>query len=48
MINVKKSIFSSVLEMKFWGLQINFLNMTFTLPEDKVLKLVGQCVEVLQ
>lgn len=47
-IYLKKLILSSVQEMEFLGLQINSLNMTFTLPVETVLKIKSQSQEVLQ
>lgn len=47
-IYLKKLILSPVQEMEFLGLQINSLNMTFTLPVETVLKIKSQSQEVLQ
>ena len=47
-IYLKNLILSPVQEMEFLGLQINSLNMTFTLPEETVLKIKSQSQEVLQ
>lgn len=47
-INIMKSFQQTVHEIKLLGLQINFLDMTFTLQQEKVVGLIIFCPEFLQ
>ena len=47
-INIGKSALMPVQEIEFLGLVINSVDMTLTLPEEKVTKLISQCQEVVE
>ena len=48
LINVKKSELNPTSQIQFLGVEINSINMTLSLPKEKVTKIRSQCQELLQ
>ena len=46
-INLKKSQLTTVKEIDFLGLVINSVNMTFALPQEKVLDIQNKCAQLI-
>ena len=47
-INLEKSVLTPSQQMEYLGVIINSLNMTFKVPEEKVLKLKNLCTQMLK
>jgi len=48
LINIKKSQFQATQKIQFLGVEINSLNMSLSLPQEKVSKIIKQCQEILK
>ena len=47
-INQKKSLLQAVQEIEFLGLNINSLNMTVSLPNEKLRAIISRCCALCQ